>query len=99
MSAYVAFVPNDLVSTHICPSPCSEGKILHFCSHAITKMAATGITVKEVIETFCDPNIIMPNVKFTNAHNYAKDINGRKIKIGVKDDGEPYVVITVFYWK
>jgi len=38
----------------------------------------------------------MPNKDYGNARNYVKTIGDKKLKIGIKDDAELFVLITSF---
>ncbi len=87
------FIPYDLTSTY----EFDNEKILHTCSHADLKIRKRKISIAEIIETFRNPDQRYPNKRFSNANNYVKRFGERQLKIGVKDDEEPYVVITVFY--
>lgn len=39
----------------------------------------------------------MPHTDYDNARNYVKHFGDKKVKIGVKDQEEPLVLITAFF--
>lgn len=69
---------------------------LHLTGHSKMRIDARNIPLEYIIETFRNPDVIMPNVDYENAHNYVKNFGDKKVKIGVKDEDEPFVVITAF---
>lgn len=87
------FNPTDITGTY----QIDEKRILHTYSHCDDQLIHRTIDMKDVIETFVNPDIVIPNAMYSNARNYIKKIGNRHLKIGVKDDEEPYVVITAFY--
>jgi hypothetical protein len=86
------FIPNDLVGF----IQLRNGKKLYITSHSQNRLKNRKIEEKYIDETFCNPDVIMPNKDFENARNYEKTIDSKRIKIGVKDDAEPFVLITAF---
>ncbi|OQX25948.1 MAG: hypothetical protein BWK80_12935 [Desulfobacteraceae bacterium IS3] len=74
-----------------------DGRKLYVIEHSQQNIIKRKISEKDIKETFCSPDFIVPNKDFDNAKNYIKTINNRKLKIGIKDDGEPLVLITAFY--
>lgn len=73
-----------------------DGRKLYLTKHSQYRLKTRKISDIYIKETFTNPDIIIPNKDFDNAKNYIKTIEGKRIKIGIKDDIEPFVLITAF---
>jgi len=74
-----------------------DGRKLYFTAYSEMRIQSREIPIDYIIKTFNHPDIIMPHVEYENARNYVKHFNGNKVKIGVKDQDEPFVLITAFF--
>jgi hypothetical protein len=70
---------------------------LYIHKHALRRIQSRRISIASIRDTFRNPDIIIPNKKFENARNYVKTVDNNKLKIGVKDQDEALVLITVFF--
>lgn len=70
---------------------------LYIHKHALGRIQSRRISIASIKDTFRNPDIIIPNKDFENAQNYVKSFGNNKLKIGVKDQDEPLVLITVFF--
>lgn len=73
-----------------------DGRIIYLTHHAKQRLEQRNIPRDYIKQTFTNPDIIMPNKDFENAKNYEKNINGIVLKIGIKCEDEPLVLITAF---
>jgi hypothetical protein len=87
-----AFVPHRLID-HIAME---DGRKLYLTQHSKDRLTTRNISRVYIEKTFRFPDIVMPNRDYENARNYTKTIDNNRIKIGVKDDEEPLVLITAF---
>jgi len=72
-------------------------KELHTDPHFEVKNKVRKIPIPLILETFSNPKDILPSSGYTNAHAYIKDHNGRGMKVVVKDDRDPLILITA-HW-
>ncbi len=75
-----------------------NGKKLYLTEHSKQRIKTRKISDEDIKKTFEHPDITIPNSDYSNAKNYIKRINDRddKLQLGVKDEGEPFVLITAF---
>ncbi len=92
MTAKSKFLPTELVDY----IELDNGKKLHLNEHSRKRIITRKIPENYIIETFVNSDCTYPNKDYKNARNYVKQFNGKRLKIGVKDDEEPYVLITAF---
>jgi len=94
MPKQVFIVPNTLKNYILL----SNGKKLYLTEHSKQRIVTRKISEDDIKKTFEHPDITIPNNDYRNAKNYIKRINDRddRLQIGVKDDGEPFVLITAF---
>jgi len=69
-----------------------DGKKLYLTKHSKDRIKTRKISEEDIRKTFSNPDIIMPNRDFDNARNYMKIIGNKKLKMGIKDDAEPFVL-------
>jgi len=74
-----------------------EGRKLYLTAYSEMRIQSRGIPIDYIIKTFSHPDIIMPNTNYDNAKNYVRFFGDDKVKIGVKDQDEPFVLITAFF--
>jgi hypothetical protein len=74
-----------------------DGRKLFLTKHAERRIRQREISIAHIKETFCNPDITMPNSDWENARNYFKSFEDQKLKLGIKDKDEPFVLITAFY--
>jgi len=75
----------------------NDGRKLYLTEHSQSRIKERKVLEQDIKDTFSNPDIMMPNKDYDNARNYVKTINNKKIKIGIKDDAEPFVLITAFF--
>ncbi len=86
------FTPEKLINSILF----EDGRKLYLTEHSQERIKTRRISEKDIEETFSNPDIIMPNNDFDNARNYMKTIDNKRVKIGIKDDIELFVLITAF---
>lgn len=74
-----------------------DGRKLYLTAYSEMRIQSREIPIDYIIKTFNHPDIIMPHVDYENARNYVKHFESNKVKIGVKDQDEPFVLITAFF--
>jgi len=87
------FIPNNLTNHIELPG----GRKLYMTQHSEKRLRERNITEEQIIETFVNPDIIVPNADYSNARNYIKTFKNKMLKIGVKDKDELPVLITAFF--
>jgi hypothetical protein len=89
------FVPPVKLSEYIV---IDGGKRLYLTEHSKGRINARKISGEDIKNTFQTPDIVVPHIDYSNARNYMKRINENndRLKIGVKDDAEPFIIITAF---
>jgi hypothetical protein len=75
----------------------NNGKILYMNNHSKNRVDSRQISSDHIIETFTNPDTTFPNKDYGNVKNYQKEFDGKTLKIGVKNDEEPFVLVTAFY--
>ncbi|CAN2041155.1 DUF4258 domain-containing protein [Candidatus Magnetomoraceae bacterium gMMP-15] len=86
------FVPKNLINF----ITLEDKRKLYLTEHSQRRIKERKISEKDIKETFSNPEFTMPNRDYDNARNYVKTIDNKKLKIGIKDDTEPFVLITAF---
>lgn len=74
----------------------SDDLELHSVPHFDKRIKKRHIKIKDVKETYLKSDSIYPSVNHDNAHVYQKQIGNNLIKVVVKDDKKPYILITAY---
>ena len=73
------------------------GSCLYLTTHSKQRVEDRNIPDPDIISTFLFPDQKSQNRDYSNAHDYEKSIQGRKLKLCIKDDEAPFILITAFY--
>lgn len=74
-----------------------NGRKLYMTQHSERRLRERNISEAQIIEAFTNPDVVMPNADYINAKNYIKTFKNKMLKIGIKDEGEPLILITAFF--
>ena len=73
------------------------GVVVWFCSHSKERVELRRISDEEIMDAFESPDRIEDNRDYTNVHDYVKVVQNGTLRIGVRDEMEPFVLVTAFY--
>jgi hypothetical protein len=86
------FVVRDTVGT-ISHGP---GHILVLTSHSKLRLEQRQLTDEDIFTTFRNPDHVYENKDYSNVHDYVRAFETYTLRIGIKDNEAPFVLVTAF---
>ena len=73
-----------------------SGHSLVLTSHSKLRLEQRQISDEDIFSTFRNPDHVYENKDYSNVHDYVRSFKTFTLRIGIKDDEAPFVLVTAF---